>query len=193
MKLSARLVVTFVLAALGLVFAGGIAYATSGDHDPSIGAIRVVEPCTAAQARANHDRGALGEHGDATYRCRETKPGCWQWIWQYDGRPKSGHTWSPRPCPKCSPSPSVSPTPSKSPSASAGPSTSPSASMSPSGSASTAGSPPSSASAKATPVAATLPITGTPNVVLGIAVTGVLLVLCGATLLLALARRRSTS
>jgi hypothetical protein len=178
--------VALLFTGLALVFAARAAHGTTGNNDPSIGQIKVVEPCTAAQAHANNGRGALGEHGDAFYRCRETKPGCWQWMFQYDGRPKSGHTWKPRPCPKCSPSPSVSSSPSKSPSVSASPSASKSASASPSPSKSTTSASVPAAGAPApgtTPVANILPVTGTPTVIVGATAVGVLLFLAGLILL----------
>lgn len=164
-KLARICAAALAVTAFALVLAAGNAYA-SGGSDPSIGTIKVVEPCTAAQAHANHGRGALGEHGDAFYRCRETKPGCYVWKFQYDGRPKSGHTWTRQPCPACSPSPSTS--------ASRGPSPSPSASKS----ASTSTNPGTSASAsppQMTPVAGVLPVTGTTDAIRLLGVAAVLL------------------
>lgn len=141
------------LAVLALAFGATTAYA-SGGNDPSIGTIKVVEPCTAAQAHANNGRGALGEHGDAFYRCRETKPGCFQWRFVYDGRPKSGHTWTRQPCPACAPSPSTS----KSAGTNASPG--PSASTSP---------------VQMTPAAGVLPVTGTTDAIRLLGVAAVLL------------------
>jgi hypothetical protein len=150
--------VAALVAAVGvLLFAAGAAYGSAGDHDKSIGQIRVVEPCTAGQAHANDGRGALGEHGDAFYRCKQTAPGCFQWKWQYDGRPTTGKSWPRPPCPVCSPSPS------KPTSASASPS--PSGSKSASAAASPSESPGMPAMSSAPPLPDQLPVTGTADVV----------------------------
>jgi hypothetical protein len=194
---AARVGIVAMLAVLATLLVGAAAFGSAADHDRSIGQIRVVEPCTAGQAHANQGRGALGEHGDAFYRCRETAPGCFQWKWQYDGRPKSGHTWSPRPCPACSPSPSKSPSTSpaapQSTPASTSAHPSPSSSKSPSAAASPPESPrPPAVSSVPVPVADQLPVTGVPTVVFGIAATGLLLIIVGAVLLIVPFRRRRT-
>lgn len=155
-----------------LLFATGAAYGSPGGHDRPVGEIKVIEPCTAAQANANGGRGAVGVHNGDRYRCRETKPGCYTWVWQYDGRPKTGKSYSKPTCPACTPSPSKPA--SANPSAGASPASSASASPS-----------------KTPAPPATLPVTDLPTVVIGIAATGTLLIASGAVLLIASFRRRT--
>jgi hypothetical protein len=184
---AARVGIVAMLAVLATLLVGAAAFGFGkpGDHDKPIGQIKVVEPCTAAQAHANQGRGALGEHGTDQYRCRETKPGCFTWVWQYDGRPSSGKSYYKPTCPACKPSPSTP--------ASSTAHASPSSSRSASAVASPSGSPtPPPASSTPVPVAQQLPITGVPTVVIGIATTGGLLIAAGAALVLGTIRRRRT-
>ncbi len=149
-----------------LLSAGNVGYAS--DHP-----VRRGDACQQIGAEAKDKSGDV-------YRCEQRDgASCPSWHAKH---PKPGPWPSVSPC-QC-PSKSTSPSPSKSASTSPSVSVSPSKTASPKPSTTTAQPAPST-----TPVAATLPVTGADNTVLWIGMAGAAMVVGGACLLIALARR----